>query len=440
MLVGRRARARPRDRGSATGARARPRSRAAVATSWPLVSHAVASSGANARHASTAPRSNDDTMTSVTGTRPRRAGGRRPRARPSRSGVSASGSQGRHLISTLTIIPAHASSASASVGIVGTRARAAPRTAARRSARSRRRAGSWCTTSTSSAVRRTSSSTPSAPSSRRLRERRERVLGRGRATRPGGRGRADELAMTASLRSARTGTRSTNGRESPAQTPCRRNVSTVSLHSLSRVACVWGTFVIGRTSCAAARTAAAARPSKGEDNVALTWIRTHDWDAEDWRDQASCRDTSPELFFPIGTTGLALDQIDAAKQVCDECPVAHRVPRVRARDQPGGGRLGRHDRGRAPPAPQGPRRRRRRRAAATRSPRRRSSTLTARRGASRPGRARAPTCRCRRASRSSPGARSSRAPARSTGRARATPSSVNCSGRPAPLSRTSIST
>jgi WhiB family transcriptional regulator, redox-sensing transcriptional regulator len=60
----------------------------------------------------------------------------------------------------------------------------------------------------------------------------------------------------------------------------------------------------------------------GGKNVALTWIRTHDWDAEDWRDRASCRDTSPELFFPIGTTGLALDQIDAAKQVCEECPVA----------------------------------------------------------------------------------------------------------------------
>ena len=36
-----------------------------------------------------------------------------------RSGVSASGSHGRHLISTLTIIPAHTSSASASVGISG---------------------------------------------------------------------------------------------------------------------------------------------------------------------------------------------------------------------------------------------------------------------------------------------------------------------------------
>ena len=56
--------------------------------------------------------------------------------------------------------------------------------------------------------------------------------------------------------------------------------------------------------------------------MALTWIRTHDWDADAWRNRAACRDTSPELFFPIGTTGIALDQIDAAKHVCQQCPVA----------------------------------------------------------------------------------------------------------------------
>src|SRR5690242_8005745 len=55
--------------------------------------------------------------------------------------------------------------------------------------------------------------------------------------------------------------------------------------------------------------------------VALTWIRTHDWDADEWRDRAACRDTNPELFFPIGTTGLAIDQIDAARAVCAQCPV-----------------------------------------------------------------------------------------------------------------------
>ncbi len=40
-----------------------------------------------------------------------------------------------------------------------------------------------------------------------------------------------------------------------------------------------------------------------------------------WRDQALCRDTDPELFFPVGTTGTALVQIDRARQVCGECPV-----------------------------------------------------------------------------------------------------------------------
>ena len=40
-----------------------------------------------------------------------------------------------------------------------------------------------------------------------------------------------------------------------------------------------------------------------------------------WRRNAICRDTDPELFFPIGTTGQALLQIERAKLVCDECPV-----------------------------------------------------------------------------------------------------------------------
>lgn len=40
-----------------------------------------------------------------------------------------------------------------------------------------------------------------------------------------------------------------------------------------------------------------------------------------WRRSALCRDTDPELFFPIGTTGQALLQISRAKEVCCECPV-----------------------------------------------------------------------------------------------------------------------
>jgi WhiB family redox-sensing transcriptional regulator len=53
--------------------------------------------------------------------------------------------------------------------------------------------------------------------------------------------------------------------------------------------------------------------------VALTWSRTIDWDADDWRLQAACRDTDPDLFFPVGTTGPALEQIDAARAVCRAC-------------------------------------------------------------------------------------------------------------------------
>ena len=40
-----------------------------------------------------------------------------------------------------------------------------------------------------------------------------------------------------------------------------------------------------------------------------------------WRRDAICRDTDPDLFFPVGTTGYALVQIDRAKQVCGECKV-----------------------------------------------------------------------------------------------------------------------
>ncbi len=39
-----------------------------------------------------------------------------------------------------------------------------------------------------------------------------------------------------------------------------------------------------------------------------------------WRAGALCRDTSPELFFPVGTTGQAVEQIDAARNVCLSCP------------------------------------------------------------------------------------------------------------------------
>ena len=55
--------------------------------------------------------------------------------------------------------------------------------------------------------------------------------------------------------------------------------------------------------------------------MALMWNRTVEWDDGDWRQLASCRSTEPDLFFPIGTTGPAVDQIEAAKRVCRSCEV-----------------------------------------------------------------------------------------------------------------------
>ncbi|MGH9242833.1 MAG: WhiB family transcriptional regulator [Acidimicrobiales bacterium] len=55
--------------------------------------------------------------------------------------------------------------------------------------------------------------------------------------------------------------------------------------------------------------------------MALTLSVEYVVERQDWRDYASCRDTSPDLFFPVGTTGPALDQIEEAKEVCRQCPV-----------------------------------------------------------------------------------------------------------------------
>lgn len=53
--------------------------------------------------------------------------------------------------------------------------------------------------------------------------------------------------------------------------------------------------------------------------MALTWTRSIEWDTGDWRKVAACRDTDPDLFFPVGTTGQAIDQIEAARAVCGTC-------------------------------------------------------------------------------------------------------------------------
>ena len=40
-----------------------------------------------------------------------------------------------------------------------------------------------------------------------------------------------------------------------------------------------------------------------------------------WRLSAACRQVDPELFFPVDTTGPAIDQIGQAVGICQSCQV-----------------------------------------------------------------------------------------------------------------------
>jgi WhiB family transcriptional regulator, redox-sensing transcriptional regulator len=40
-----------------------------------------------------------------------------------------------------------------------------------------------------------------------------------------------------------------------------------------------------------------------------------------WLDRARCLGEDPELFFPVGSTGAALEQVEDAKAVCGRCTV-----------------------------------------------------------------------------------------------------------------------
>jgi WhiB family redox-sensing transcriptional regulator len=47
----------------------------------------------------------------------------------------------------------------------------------------------------------------------------------------------------------------------------------------------------------------------------------------DWRDDAACSGLDPDLFFPIGSSGASLLEIEAARHVCQGCTVT--VPCLR---------------------------------------------------------------------------------------------------------------
>ena len=42
----------------------------------------------------------------------------------------------------------------------------------------------------------------------------------------------------------------------------------------------------------------------------------------DWRRQAACRQMPADMFFPVGTSGMAVEEVQAAKAVCGACPVS----------------------------------------------------------------------------------------------------------------------
>jgi hypothetical protein len=65
-----------------------------------------------------------------------------------------------------------------------------------------------------------------------------------------------------------------------------------------------------------------------------------------WREDAACSDSDPDLFFPIGTTGNTLRQIEAAKRICLTCPAQLQCPGLGAGKRDHRWRVGRHHGGR----------------------------------------------------------------------------------------------
>jgi WhiB family redox-sensing transcriptional regulator len=55
--------------------------------------------------------------------------------------------------------------------------------------------------------------------------------------------------------------------------------------------------------------------------MAMSFCVPSDRDDTGWRNRAACRDSDPNLFFPVGSTGVALEEVQAAKALCRTCPV-----------------------------------------------------------------------------------------------------------------------
>ena len=88
-------------------------------------------------------------------------------------------------------------------------------------------------------------------------------------------------------------------------------------------------FRLGKTSESMAQNCALRRshnrrpawhhPLRATAKGRSMFTARHHWNDLKWRDDATCRDLDPEIFFPIGVTGAAVEQIEAAKQFCRAC-------------------------------------------------------------------------------------------------------------------------
>lgn len=54
--------------------------------------------------------------------------------------------------------------------------------------------------------------------------------------------------------------------------------------------------------------------------MTTTSVPSEKWAPGNWRDVASCRDSDPNLFYPVGRGRAALEQSEVAKSVCRTCP------------------------------------------------------------------------------------------------------------------------
>jgi WhiB family transcriptional regulator, redox-sensing transcriptional regulator len=82
---------------------------------------------------------------------------------------------------------------------------------------------------------------------------------------------------------------------------------------------------IGGCEAASRSTTAIRRPQRNAETkerlIAVRWNPVVVGDDHDWRARAACRSVDANLFFPTGSTGPALAQLQAAKAFCRSCPV-----------------------------------------------------------------------------------------------------------------------